>query len=706
MAKAYADGVSEVKTMNLAIALGGDISGQTASSLRALAGDMATHSQLTIAESKSIASVLASSGQIGAGAFNKVAEAAGNFARVTGADVARVGPELVKLFANPAKGAEELNRQMHFLSAAELDHIAQLQRQGDLTGAQIELVDKYNKRMSEIAPQLGLIEGAWKRVEGGASKGWAAMMGIGIKETTQQKLDAARKAVADVEAMGPGEKNLPKERQLLALRQNMLKLEDQLDNEQQQSFANSAYAKKLQNEEEERTIARRYSIAVKAAEIDDQILRMQKSGVKGAADAVAALEKEKADLYKTKKGPAAGRDLYADAMNDAAGVNRDFTKTLIALKAGFDAGNTSEASYVATVETLINKQPFATKSLQETIKALADKEHVLRKVETAEHGASEVVERAKEANAQRVEALRTEIEMMGKNAAERARITEFRKIDLQLEKDVERVRERLGGIGDTEGMNKAHGELQRDAEQAKAAWVDAHTVIEQRGRDWIAGAKDGLQSYADEAEKVAGRVADAFKQGAKMAEDAIANFVVSGKLDLGSLLRYAATEMARENIAKPIVSAGTDWLRGLLSSGSGDTSVSKSNANGDVFASAGLHRYANTVVSSPTLFRFAAGGAIGEMGEAGPEAIMPLRRGPDGKLGVQASGGGSLVVNIIEDSSRAGQVQQRQSGGQNALDVFVDRVRSALAGDIVSGNGPVPMALDTTYGLNRAAGGH
>jgi phage-related minor tail protein len=50
------------------------------------------------------------------------------------------------------------------------------------------------------------------------------------------------------------------------------------------------------------------------------------------------------------------------------------------------------------------------------------------------------------------------------------------------------------------------------------------------------------------------------------------------------------------------------------------------------------------VVGSPTVFPM-AGGRTGLMGEAGPEAIMPLKRGKDGKLGVQAQGGGTTTVN-------------------------------------------------------------
>lgn len=56
--------------------------------------------------------------------------------------------------------------------------------------------------------------------------------------------------------------------------------------------------------------------------------------------------------------------------------------------------------------------------------------------------------------------------------------------------------------------------------------------------------------------------------------------------------------------------------------------------------------FTNSIVTSPTLFRFAKGSALGEMGEAGPEAIMPLKRGPNGSLGVQMHGGGRPTVQM------------------------------------------------------------
>jgi phage-related minor tail protein len=49
------------------------------------------------------------------------------------------------------------------------------------------------------------------------------------------------------------------------------------------------------------------------------------------------------------------------------------------------------------------------------------------------------------------------------------------------------------------------------------------------------------------------------------------------------------------------------------------------------------------------VFPFAKG--VGLMGEAGPEAIMPLKRGKDGKLGVASSGGGGVVINVAVDAT-------------------------------------------------------
>jgi phage-related minor tail protein len=77
------------------------------------------------------------------------------------------------------------------------------------------------------------------------------------------------------------------------------------------------------------------------------------------------------------------------------------------------------------------------------------------------------------------------------------------------------------------------------------------------------------------------------------------------------------------------------------------------NANGNVFIGGNVIPFARGgVVNSPTYFPMSRGN-VGLMGEAGPEAIMPLRRGPNGQLGVVARSapvqvevvGGDLVLS-------------------------------------------------------------
>ena len=87
-------------------------------------------------------------------------------------------------------------------------------------------------------------------------------------------------------------------------------------------------------------------------------------------------------------------------------------------------------------------------------------------------------------------------------------------------------------------------------------------------------------------------------------------------------------------------------------------------ANGGAFDGGNVIPFAGGgVVNSPTLFPFANG--TGLMGEAGPEAILPLKRGAGGRLGVAASGGGVINNFIVENhtGSKVSQSKQRNSSG-------------------------------------------
>lgn len=104
-----------------------------------------------------------------------------------------------------------------------------------------------------------------------------------------------------------------------------------------------------------------------------------------------------------------------------------------------------------------------------------------------------------------------------------------------------------------------------------------------------------------------------------------------------------------------------------------DAAFNAGMADAGLFAKGGA--FTNGVYNSPTLFKFANGGKFGVMGEAGPEAVMPLRRGSDGSLGVDAEGigGNNVVVNVINNSNAQASVNQRETRQGTEIDVLIDQ---------------------------------
>ena len=150
----------------------------------------------------------------------------------------------------------------------------------------------------------------------------------------------------------------------------------------------------------------------------------------------------------------------------------------------------------------------------------------------------------------------------------------------------------------------------------------------------LGGMKDALEEYRKKASDVAGQVKNAMGNALQGMEDALVNFVMTGKLAFSDLARSILADITRIVIRSAIISP-------LL----GSFGIKVGSANGNVFQGGEVQKYAyGGIVSKPTIFPMKNG--VGLMGEAGAEAIMPLKRGSDGKLGVTAQGGGSNVVNV------------------------------------------------------------
>ena len=126
-------------------------------------------------------------------------------------------------------------------------------------------------------------------------------------------------------------------------------------------------------------------------------------------------------------------------------------------------------------------------------------------------------------------------------------------------------------------------------------------------------------------------------------------------------------------------------------------------AKGGAFNNGRLTAFARGgVVTSPVLFPMANGAGL--MGEAGPEAVMPLGRDSLGRLGVRAANGnaaGGTVVNIYDnrssrDSSPVAVTERRGGDGSRQIDVLIeDKIDAALAG------GRFDPAMKSRYGARQ-----
>lgn len=160
-----------------------------------------------------------------------------------------------------------------------------------------------------------------------------------------------------------------------------------------------------------------------------------------------------------------------------------------------------------------------------------------------------------------------------------------------------------------------------------------------------------------------GVLSGGFSRGLKGALDDVV-FGSSTLTDALKSVRQSMIDTVYNSSVKPV----TDHIGGLLSGALGGLmNTLLPNANGAAFSQGRVMPFASGgVVSGPVSFPMR--GATGLMGEAGPEAILPLSRGANGKLGVQMAGGGR-PVNVVMNVTTPDIESFRRSQGQIAAQV-------------------------------------
>lgn len=270
-------------------------------------------------------------------------------------------------------------------------------------------------------------------------------------------------------------------------------------------------------------------------------------------------------------------------------------------------------------------------------------------------------------------------------------------------------------------LTKTNGELSLETikrmtlatEEATNRQISSIERRQNSERGWGVGTSKALNDYAYNASNAASSASTVFSNGFRNMEDAVAKFAMTGQISFSSFANSVVSDLIRIQARAAIsgIAGGLGQYFGVGGYGSATEGSSnfigppaalanaKGNAKGNAFFGGKVTAFARGgVVSGPTMFPMANGAGL--MGEAGPEAVMPLARDSSGRLGVRGggSGGGNVTVNVVNQASNASatSTETTDSMGNRQIEILV----ASLVNKTIS-TGRADQSMKQAYNLRR-----
>lgn len=289
--------------------------------------------------------------------------------------------------------------------------------------------------------------------------------------------------------------------------------------------------------------------------------------------------------------------------------------------------------------------------------------------------------------------------------------------DRDFQRNQRRLAEQLaGGSINAEQQKQMMADLTQAHTDATDQIIANDMAIQRANADWTNGFTRAIENAKDDALDLASAVERGLTGSFRSAGDALATFVTTGKFSfkdfassvIADLARIAAQQAATGILSSVLGFAATAasayFTGGASTAGSAATAGTGGAGFGQlggqytstVFAKGGAFTggtqyfanggtFTNDIVNSATSFDM-SGGRRGVMGEAGPEAIVPLARTSNGDLGVRVAGGGAertgggnTVVNVVVNVAD-GQSQSESDDGQ--YNEFGDRLGTFITQEV------------------------
>ncbi|ECO0008185.1 phage tail tape measure protein [Salmonella enterica subsp. enterica serovar Virchow] len=676
LGKAYYEGAKESEEFNKQLILTGSYAGKTTGKLNEMAKSLAGNG-VTQHDAAGVLTQVVGSGAFTGQAVAMVSRTAARMQENVGQSVDETIRQFKRLQDDPVNAAKELDRALHFLTATQLEQIRVLGEQGRTADAAKIAMSAYseemNKRAGDVHDNLGWIEKAWNAVGDAAKWAWDRMLDIGREDTLDEKIATLQEKIARARKTPwtVSSSQTEYDQQQLNELQEQKRQKDLLDAKAQ---AERNY-QKTQKRRNEQNAALNRDNETESLRHQREVARITAMQYADAAVRNAALEREN---ERHKKAMARQKEKPKAYHNDEAGrlllqysQQQAQTEGLIAAAKLSTTEKMTEAhkqllSFQQRIADLSGKKLTADEQ-----SVLAHKDEIalaLQKLDISQQDlqhqnafnelkkktltlTSQLADEESRVRQQHALALAT----MGMGDQQRGRYEEHLKIQQHYQEQLEQLKRdsKAKGTYGSDEYRQAEQELQASLERRLAEWADYNAKVDAAQGDWTQGASRALDNFLAQGGNVAGMTENVFTNAFNGMADSIANFSVTGKGSFRSLTVSILADLAKmeARIAASKLLGSVLGMFGFGASAGGSTpsgaysSAALSvipNADGGVYRSAGLSQYSGSIVNRPTFFAFARGAAV--MGEAGPEAILPLRRGTDGKLGVVAAGSGGMAM--------------------------------------------------------------
>ncbi|ECB0372792.1 phage tail tape measure protein [Salmonella enterica subsp. enterica serovar Muenchen] len=676
LGKAYYEGAKESEEFNKQLILTGSYAGKTAGQLNEMAKSLAGNG-VTQHDAAGVLAQVVGSGAFTGQAVAMVSRTAARMQENVGQSVDETIRQFKRLQDDPVNAAKELDRALHFLTATQLEQIRVLGEQGRVADAAKIAMSAYseemNKRMGDVHDKLGWIERAWNAVGDAAKWAWDRMLDIGREDTLdekiatlQEKIARARKTPWTVSSSWT-----EYDQQQLNELQEQKRQKDLLDAKAQ---AERTY-QETQKRRNEQNAALNRDNETESMRHQREVARISAMQYADAAVRNAALEREnerhKKALSQQAKKPKTyhndeARRLLLQYSQQQAQTEGQIAAAKLSTTEKMTEAHKQLLSFQQRIADLSGKKLTADEQ-----SVLAHKDEIalaLQKLDISQQDlqhqnalnelkkktltlTSQLADEESRVRQQHAMALAT----MGMGDQQRGRYEERLKIQQQYQDKLEQLKRdsKAKGTYGSDEYRQAEQELQASLDRRLAEWADYNAKVDTASGDWTLGASRALDNFMAQGSDVAGMTENVFTNAFNSMADGIANFALTGKMDFRSftvsILADLAKMEARIAASKLLGSVLGMFGAGASTGGSTPSGAYSSaalsvipNADGGVYRSAGLSQYSGSIVNRPTFFAFARGAAV--MGEAGPEAILPLRRGANGKLGVVAAGSGGMTM--------------------------------------------------------------